>query len=56
MTTPALFLTALGSAEDRVAGLTGGGDDYLVKPFGYEELAARARAKPSSPLTARSTS
>jgi len=41
VTTPALFLTALGSAEDRVAGLTGGGDDYLVKPFVYEELAAR---------------
>ena len=39
--TPALFLTALGSAEDRVAGLTSGGDDYLVKPFHYEELAAR---------------
>lgn len=39
--TPALFLTAMGSAEDRVAGLTGGGDDYLVKPFHYEELAAR---------------
>jgi two-component system OmpR family response regulator len=39
--TPALFLTALGSAQDRVAGLTGGGDDYLVKPFHYEELAAR---------------
>jgi two-component system OmpR family response regulator len=39
--TPVLFLTALGSGEDRVAGLTGGGDDYLVKPFYYEELAAR---------------
>ena len=39
--TPALFLTALSSAEDRVAGLTGGGDDYLVKPFHYEELVAR---------------
>ncbi|MDB5458622.1 MAG: DNA-binding response regulator [Caulobacteraceae bacterium] len=39
--TPALFLTALGSAEDRVAGLTGGGDDYLVKPFCFEELTAR---------------
>jgi two-component system OmpR family response regulator len=39
--TPALFLTALGSAEDRVAGLTGGGDDYLVKPFYFEELIAR---------------
>ena len=41
VTTPALFLSALGSAEDRIAGLTGGGDDYLVKPFVYEELAAR---------------
>jgi two-component system OmpR family response regulator len=39
--TPALFLTALGSAEDRVAGLIGGGDDYLVKPFCFEELMAR---------------
>ncbi len=39
--TPALFLTALGSAEDRAAGLTGGGDDYLVKPFHFEELSAR---------------
>ena len=41
VTTPALFLSALGSAEDRIAGLTGGGDDYLVKPFVYEELTAR---------------
>jgi two-component system OmpR family response regulator len=39
--TPALFLTALGSVEDRVAGLTGGGDDYLVKPFSFDELMAR---------------
>lgn len=39
--TPALFLTALGTVEDRVAGLTGGGDDYLVKPFSFEELLAR---------------
>jgi two-component system OmpR family response regulator len=39
--TPALFLTALGSVGDRVAGLTGGGDDYLVKPFSIEELMAR---------------
>lgn len=39
--TPALFLTALGAVEDRVAGLTGGGDDYLVKPFSFEELLAR---------------
>lgn len=39
--TPALFLTALGAVEDRVAGLTGGGDDYLVKPFSFDELLAR---------------
>jgi two-component system OmpR family response regulator len=39
--TPVLFLTALGSAQDRVSGLTGGGDDYLVKPFYFEELMAR---------------
>jgi two-component system OmpR family response regulator len=39
--TPALLLTAMDSPEDRVAGLTGGADDYLVKPFHYEELVAR---------------
>lgn len=38
-----LFLTARDAAEDRVAGLVGGGDDYLTKPFGIEELIARAR-------------
>jgi two-component system OmpR family response regulator len=38
-----LFLTARDSNEDRLAGLTGGGDDYLTKPFGIEELIARAR-------------
>lgn len=39
--TPALFLTALGEVEDRVDGLRGGGDDYLVKPFAFSELLAR---------------
>lgn len=39
--TPVLFLTALGSIEDRVAGLEAGGDDYLVKPFAFAELYAR---------------
>jgi two-component system OmpR family response regulator len=41
--TPVLFVTAMGSVSDRVAGLEGGGDDYLVKPFSFEELRARLR-------------
>lgn len=40
---PVLFLTALGSVDDRVSGLTAGGDDYVVKPFSLEELIARLR-------------
>jgi two-component system OmpR family response regulator len=42
--TPALFLTAMGSVADRVAGLRGGGDDYVVKPVDSEELGARVQA------------
>lgn len=41
---PVLFLTARDAAEDKVAGLTVGGDDYLTKPFSLAELAARTRA------------
>src|SRR5262245_14120687 len=41
---PVLFLTARDSVEDRVAGLTAGGDDYVTKPFSLEELVARLRA------------
>lgn len=41
VTTPALFLTAMGGVEDRVEGLEAGGDDYLVKPFAMTELLAR---------------
>jgi two-component system OmpR family response regulator len=41
---PVLMLTALGSLEDRVAGLDGGADDYMTKPFQLEELTARLRA------------
>lgn len=39
--TPALFLTAMGSLDDRVKGLESGADDYLVKPFAFAELYAR---------------
>jgi two-component system OmpR family response regulator len=39
--TPVLILTALGSVADRVEGLEGGADDYLVKPFSFAELSAR---------------
>ncbi|GAC1325069.1 MAG: response regulator [Collimonas sp.] len=41
---PVLILTARDAVSDRVAGLDGGADDYLVKPFDLEELAARIRA------------
>src|SRR4029077_1768826 len=40
---PVIFLTARDTQEDKVAGLTLGGDDYLTKPFGLEELAARGQ-------------
>ena len=40
---PVLFLTARDAVEDRVAGLTAGGDDYVTKPFSIEELVARLR-------------
>ena len=41
---PVLFLTAKDAVEDRVAGLTAGGDDYVTKPFSLEEIVARVRA------------
>jgi two-component system OmpR family response regulator len=40
---PVLFLTARDAVEDRVAGLTAGGDDYVTKPFSLEEVIARVR-------------
>ena len=43
LTTPILFLTAREAVGDRVQGLDGGGDDYLVKPFAFDELLARIR-------------
>ena len=42
--TPVLFLTAKDATEDRVQGLTLGGDDYVTKPFSLEEVVARIRA------------
>ena len=41
---PVLFLTAKDAVEDRVAGLTAGGDDYVTKPFSLEEVIARVRS------------
>ena len=44
VSTPVIFLTALGGVSDRVEGLKAGGDDYLVKPFDLDELDARIHA------------
>lgn len=41
---PVIFLTAKDALEDRIGGLTAGGDDYVTKPFSLEELVARLRA------------
>jgi DNA-binding response OmpR family regulator len=52
---PILMLTARDSVSDRVEGLDAGADDYLVKPFAYEELLARLRALGRRPPTRKST-
>ena len=44
VTTPVLFLSARHSVDDRVKGLQTGGDDYLTKPFAFQELLARVQA------------
>ena len=51
VTTPILMLTARDAIASRVQGLDAGADDYLVKPFAYEELAARLRALGRRPAT-----
>jgi two-component system, OmpR family, response regulator len=53
--TPILFLTALDGIDDRVEGLEAGGDDYLVKPFAFAELAARVNALGRRPALAANT-
>ena len=55
---PVLFLTATDSVEDRIAGLTAGGDDYVTKPFSLEEVVARLRGliRRSGTATVRSES
>jgi two-component system OmpR family response regulator len=45
---PIIFLTARDATEDKVRGLTLGGDDYMTKPFSLEELVARIRADPAA--------
>jgi two-component system OmpR family response regulator len=49
---PVLFLTARDTTEDKVRGLTLGGDDYLVKPFSLEELVARVNTKQDGSILA----
>jgi two-component system copper resistance phosphate regulon response regulator CusR len=52
---PVLFLTARDAVSDRVRGLNGGADDYLCKPFAFEELLARVRALARRPAAATGT-
>ena len=52
---PILILTARDAVRDRVAGLDGGADDYLVKPFAFDELLARLRALARRPGEVRPT-
>nr|WP_296928258.1 response regulator transcription factor [uncultured Marvinbryantia sp.] len=48
--TPVILLTALGGLSDRVEGLDMGADDYIVKPFAFEELTARIRSSLRRPI------
>jgi two-component system copper resistance phosphate regulon response regulator CusR len=54
-TSPILFLTARDAISDRVRGLDGGADDYLCKPFAFEELLARVRALARRPARTAGT-
>ncbi len=52
---PVLVLSSLGAVDDRVRGLKAGGDDYLVKPFAFDELIARVEALLRRPRETRET-
>ncbi len=55
VTTPILMLTARNSVKDKVSGLDAGADDYLTKPFAFEEFLARVRALLRKAYTVRTT-
>lgn len=55
ITTPIIFLTAVGGVEDRIEGLQAGADDYLTKPFAYGELSARIIALSRRPTAQADT-
>lgn len=50
ITTPVILLTALGDIEDKIEGFEAGADDYLTKPFDFQELALRIRAVARRPI------
>jgi two-component system, OmpR family, response regulator len=52
--TPIIYLTTMSGIDDRVRGLEAGGDDYLIKPFAFEELLARIRVMTRRPAPASS--
>ncbi len=54
--TPILMLTAKGQTQDKITGLDSGADDYLTKPFSFEELLARTRALSRRPRTQTNSS
>ncbi len=55
VSTPVIFLTALGQVRDKTEGLNEGADDYIVKPFAFEELLARIRSVLRRPAVMQQT-